>query len=344
MSASAIPAAFAHRTHGIARAFGALLIIACLLCGRGAAADQPPAGASSPATPDSSTHAPDRAGTPQATAAAVSTTPAAVDKKQAAACEGYVAVLSGRKTDAAALGNASLRTIAAPDLVMCGAVFSDSDAMCQRLMPAESGPGGACLHTQSIFHELRAYPNSHAFMFDDVDFTDCHGVPGLETYCTSLRKALRSGNPKDCAQVAGGESICRAYMSADKSLCIVTGKLATLEVELPGKRKPGDPTKAKVKEWIEETCRSNIESRAFLGKGLKAIAESGPTRERELAKAALKQDEACQRYAQAAIQNCMAPTGSSTPGGTAANAPATPGAAAPPAAPPNTPGAPAGPG
>jgi hypothetical protein len=209
-------------------------------------------------------------------------------------------------------------------------------------MPAENGPGGACLHTQSIFHELAAYPSSHAFMFDDVDFTDCRGVPGLEPYCTSLRKALRSGNPKDCAQVAGGESICRAYMNADKSLCLVTGKLATLEVELPGKRKPGDPTKAKVKEWIEETCRSNIESRAFLGKGLKAIAESGPTRERELAKAALKREDACQAYAQTALQACMQPATSSTPNAAAGGAPTTPGAEAPRSSPPNTPGAPPG--
>jgi hypothetical protein len=242
------------------------------------------------------------------------------------------------------LGDASLRSLADPDLVMCGAVFSDSISMCQKLMPAEKGPGGACLHTQSIFHELRAYPNSHAFMFDDVDFDECHGVPGVETYCTSLREALRSGDSKNCAHVAGGESICRAYMNADKSLCHATGKLATLEVELPGKRKPGDPTRAKVKEWIEDTCRRNIESRAFLAKGLKTIAESGPPHERELAKAALKQEGACQAYTQAALQGCMGPATSSTPGGAAANGPTTPGAGAPQALPPNTPGAPAGPG
>jgi hypothetical protein len=325
-----------------ARVLGAVSI-ACLLFAREGAADPPSDG--TPGVPNASTPAAGPAETPRVTGPVTSPVPtaaAAADKKQAAACEGYVAVLSGRKTDAAALGNTSLRAIAEPDLVMCGAVFSDSNAMCEQLMPPQKGPGGACLHTQSIFHELRAYPSSHSFMFDDIDFNECHGVPGLETYCTSLRKALRSGNPKDCAQVAGGESICRAYMSADKSLCHVTGKLAELEVELPGKRKPGDPTKVRVKEWIEETCGRNIESRAFLAKGLKTIAESGPTRERELARAALKQADACQAYAQSALQACMQPAASSTPNAAVGGAATTPGAAAPGSSPPNTPGAPPG--
>lgn len=332
MSASA-STVLARRAKGFARALGAVSVVVCLFSGRGGAADAPSGGTPSVGVPDTSPHVPAPADTPAAAAAA--------DTKKAAACEGYVAVLSGRKKDAEALGNTSLRALADPDLVMCGAVFSDSDAMCQRLMPAEKGPGGACLHTQSIFHELRTYPNSHSFMVDDVDFNECHGVPGLETYCTSLREALRSGNPKNCAQVAGGESICRAYMNADKSLCHATGKLATLEVELPGWRKPGEPTKAKVKEWIEDTCRRNIESRAFLAKGLKAIAESGPPREQELAKAALQQESACQTYAQSVLRQCTEPP-SSTPGGGAASAPTTPGAEAPRGSPPNTPGSPPG--
>jgi hypothetical protein len=252
---------------------------------------------------------------------------AAVDPAKRAACEGYVAILSGRKQDPAALDKPDLQAIATADLVMCGAVRSDSDVMCKRLMPVEHGPSAACLQMQAIFHELRTYPGKHSFMFDDFDWNDCHGVPALATYCDTLRAALRSGNASDCAQVGDGESICRAYMTVDKSLCHVTGKLAEVEIELPD-RKKGEPAKVKVKEALEEGCRQNIESRAFLAKGLKALAESGPARERELAKAALQQADACETYAQAALQSCTGIGPTQAPGAADSNAPAP----APPAA------------
>jgi hypothetical protein len=121
------------------------------------------------------------------------------------------------------LGNPEVRAIAGADLVMCGAVLSDSDVLCKQLMSDVRGPTGACLHMRSIFHELRAYPNTRSFLFDDVDWNDCRGVPALTAYCDALRQALRTGDPKDCTQAGDGESICRAYMNLDKSLCRVTG-------------------------------------------------------------------------------------------------------------------------
>jgi hypothetical protein len=97
-----------------------------------------------------------------------------------------------------------------------------------------------------------------------------------------------------------------------------------MEVDLEGKEKPGEPATVKVKDALEEACRRNIESRAFLAQGLKALAESGRLRERELARAALQQADACETYAQTALQSCTGATPPPTPGAADANTPATP--------------------
>lgn len=229
-------------------------------------------------------------------------------------CERYVAVLAGRSQDHALLGNRDFQglPIGTSDLVMCGAVLTDSDALCKRMMPVEHGPSMACRKTWAAFHELRAYPNKRTFMLDEIDWQECRGVPALTKFCDSLRQALRSGDPKDCAQTGDGESICLAYMKLDKSLCHVTGKLAEVEFALPD-RKPGEPAKIKVKDVADESCRQKIDERTFLAKGLKELAESGPPREREFAKAALGQADACASFVQPAVELCVN-AGTAAPG------------------------------
>ena len=311
-------------------------MIACLFSGCTCAGNPPPVPTPTATVrpPDTAPPAPRHTDTPPPVAATaappVAVSPTA-DSNRLAACQGYVAVLSGRTKDSAMLDSADVRALADANLVMCGAVFSDSDMMCQKLMPEERGPSTECLRTQSIFHELRTYPGTRAFLFDDVDEKECTNIPGLATFCTSLRKVLRSKNAESCSQLGDAESVCRAYMAMDKSRCHVTGKLATLEVEVPGERKPGE-SKGRVKDWIEETCRRSIEERASFADGLKALAQSGPPHQRELARAALKQDDACQTYAQAAMQSCA-------PGGTAASTPATAGNPPSGTAAPTAPGA-----
>jgi len=282
---------------------------------------------------------------PPAAAAAVpqSPTPDAKAAARRAACERYVAVLSGEKQDAALLDDKEVHTLAAglPDLVTCGAVRSGSDLACKRLMPEEHGPGSMCRQMVDIFIDLREHPQSRSFLFGEIDWQECRRVASMRAFCDSLRQAVRSGDPKECAKTGDGESWCLAYMKLDPSLCRLQGKLATIEV-LDEKENP--PRKRKVKAELEEGCKTTIASRSFLAKGLPALAESGPPRERELAKAALHEPSACATYAASALQLCLgavaAPAGSK-PGQALAGSPpamaepptsAAPGAPAPPAA------------
>jgi hypothetical protein len=165
-------------------------------------------------------------------------------------------------------------------------------------------------------------------MFDEFTWKECRVVPALTTFCDGLQKALRSGNLAGCAQTGEGESICRAYMNLDASLCRLGGKLGDVEFDAPGK-KEGEPAKVKVKDVAVESCKKHIESRKFLAKGLKALAESGPPRERELAKAALQHPDACETYAQAALRACEGTAPTPAPAGAEPKgpAPAAPGAA-----------------
>lgn len=239
-------------------------------------------------------------------------------------CADFVAVLSGRKQDAAMLAKPELRAIASADLIMCGAVFSDSDDLCNRLMPFEQGPGGACLQTRALFHELRAYPGKPSFMFDEFHWKQWRSAPVLTEYADAMQQALRAGKREDCDRVGDGASICRAFMTGDKTLCKVTGKLAEVSVPDP---KGGDAPPVRVKDVLEANCRETIESRTFLAKGLEAVAASGPPRERELARAALRRPDACAAYAKAALDLCTGPPVPNTPPGD--QAPATPAAGTP---------------
>src|SRR5437879_6502124 len=224
------------------------------------------------------------------------TVSAAVDTPEPrSACERYVAAVSGR-AKLALLDDPEVGTLAAQapgDLVMCGAVRSDSDALCERLLPVEHGPGGACQHMRSIFHELRS-GGSRSFMFDDRDWEGCRVIPLFPALCDSLRKAMRSADPRDCAATDGAESICRAYIALDKSLCHAEGKLKLVEF-----------LAKLVSTGIEESCRRTIENRAFLAQGLERLAESGPPLERELARAALGRPDACAPFAQPALTSCL---------------------------------------
>jgi hypothetical protein len=180
---------------------------------------------------------------------------------------------------------------------------------------------------RSIFNEIRAYPNGRSFLFDEIDYQDFKGIPALAPYTDALRQALRSGDPNECAKTGDLKSMCRAYMALDKSLCRVGGKLAEAQVELPD-RKKGEPAKLKLKGGLETSCRRVIESRAFLAKGLNAVAESGPPREREFAKAALGQADACATFARQAVDLCAA-SAQGTAAGTPLPGTPMPGAAAP---------------
>lgn len=211
-------------------------------------------------------------------------------------CDRYVAAVSGAGA-LALLDDREVGALAAQapaELVMCGAVRSDSDALCTRLLGTGHGPIMACRHMRSIFHELRG-GGSRSFMFGDADWEECRAIPLLGGVCDSLRGALRSGDPKECATAGGAESICRAYFALDGSLCRVEGKLAVVESLLKLVGVPG----------LEEGCRRTIESRAFLAQGLGWLAESGPPLERELARAALARPDACASFAQPALASCL---------------------------------------
>jgi hypothetical protein len=257
--------------------------------------------------------APDKspAATPIGAPASRPTTAADASARQAL-CSGYVAALSGRAQDETLLDNPEVRTLAEQfsDLVMCGAVVRDDDTPCRRLLPEEHGPSTACRYMQSIFHELRTYPQGRSFLFDQLDWEDCHSIDSLPpTFCDAFRAAMRSGDPKDCAPTGDGEPVCRAYLALDASRCHVDGALKDVVAtgprvveKTPRDRATERPTLGAVLELL---CKQAIERRGFLAKGLKVIAESGPPREREFAKAALGQPEACAPYVQAAMQACL---------------------------------------
>jgi len=320
-----------HPANPFVRAIRVAPVVACLFAGCTCAGKPAPAPTPSSTVRPAATPTPvaRQTDTPPPTIATVETPPAAApapptpDAAKGAACKGYVAVLSGRKQDPAVLDNPDLRALAAqsPDLVTCGAVLSNSDVLCNRLMPTEHGPGKMCSQMRAIFYELRTYPQGRSFLFADVDWQEWQPIHVLAPPAVdAFRDAMRAGDAKKCAQTGDLQSICSAYVNLDKSLCRVQGKLAEAEIA-PPERKEGEPPKVKLKDALEESCRQTIESRAFLAKGLKALAASGPPRERELAKAALQQADACEMYAQAALQSCAVAAPPQVPGAADAKAP-----------------------
>jgi hypothetical protein len=211
---------------------------------------------------------------------------AAAASARRATCEHYIATLSGREQDAALMNNPEVQGLVGqvPDLVICGAVWRDSEDVCQKLMPMDRGPNMECRRTWSIFHELRAYPSGRSFVFDDIDRQECIFSDAGPTGCDAFLAAMRSGDVKNCEATGGAQSICRAYISLDTSLCHAEGKLKGPQ--------------------LDAECRKRIENRRFLAQGLQQLADAGPLPEKEMAKAALGQADACESYRKSALQLC----------------------------------------
>lgn len=249
-------------------------------------------------------------GTPGA-AKAGTTTPGATSKGDAkASCQRYLGILAGRQQDGALLHNAEAQSIArlAPDLTTCGAVARDSDEPCNLLGDPEKN---ACRGNRGIYHELRK-SEKRVSIFGDVVFEDCRADKQLAPYCETLRAATRSGDAKKCPPQNLG-AYCRAAIALDPSLCKYTGT----DTEGP-----------------QRDCVKTVEKLKSLAPGLKGLAKSGPSPDREFAKAALGEADACAPYEQKAMDACVAnltkPVESPTAG--PASAPN------PPTAPPATPG------
>ncbi len=251
-------------------------------------------------------HAQTGAPKPEGSAEAKPTPAPSPDPKAASSCEEYVAVLSGKKKDDALLADPKVRAFAARsfDLVACRAVATDSDAPCALIPEQES----ECRYLRSVLHELRTNPQGRSFMFPPAKYEMCQTDPELKPFCDRLRDAARSGNPNECGGTGDQEISCRAALTLDKSLCA----------------EAKDP----------DGCKKAIEASELFGKGLKALAESGPARERALAKAALGEADACASFARAAVGSCPGPTAGPTstarPTPAAEAAPMAPGAAPPP--------------
>lgn len=308
----------------LAPALGAALIAALTFAGCTCAGK--PGGQGAPA-----------GGAARATPPAVAQTPTPVDLAalRQKTCEGFVAILAGRQPKAALPDDDALRMLAGAqaDLIACGAVVSDSAAPCQTLLPVERGPSKMCLHMHAIFHELRTYPQGRSFLLDEVDWAELQPLrERMPAAFDALRAATRSGDAAQCEQAGDMRSICRAYLALDAAQCHAEGDLADGKVE-PLVHKEGD-SKADLAFAIEDGCRQTIESRAFLAAGLKGLAESGPPRERVLAKAALGDATACATYEQAAMTACLQNAQAGSLGTPVSGTPVPPAAAPPAGAPP----------
>ena len=218
-------------------------------------------------------------------------------------CESYVNVLSGRSKDVKLLEKPEARPLVSsyPNLIMCGAVVSDSDEMCRKLMRTESGPDNLCRRMVATFHELKAYPKGRSFMFEEVDSEECRNAPfpGAKI-CDAFRAAMRSADVKECAATGVLQSVCRAYIGLDASLCRLEG---TPEPATMPERKQGEGP-IDVKKAVEESCRETIGERAPLAAGLEALTSSGQPQLKAFAKAALGQKDACAPLAAEAMQAC----------------------------------------
>jgi hypothetical protein len=208
-----------------------------------------------------------------------------------ASCEKYIAVLSGKSTDQALLKNSALQALAqaVPDLPTCGAVAADSDAICQAL-PASAGGGDgkdddprqSCRKSWAQFHELRK-ATGRPFV-TEVELEECRSSKDMAASCNGIAEAFRTGDPKKCPSGAF-QSDCQAAVSLDPSYCRADGPQAAERIK---------------------RCQQHIEQDRLLTKGLKAIAESGQPLDRQFAKAALGEADACAAFAASAMDVCTA--------------------------------------
>jgi hypothetical protein len=234
--------------------------------------------------------------TPAAAPAAPESGGAAASDARRAECTRYVAALAG-KGDAALLKDPELQTLAmrVPDLITCLAVKGDSMALCDPLTTMEDGQrrytaeARDCIYAQSMYHEVRAYPKGTSFVYPEIEYKQCDSPE----FCAALQEATRTGDETKCPP-GPWQSICRAYVKLDPSLCRVEGKIQEYKDD------KGKPIA------FDEMCKQTIASRKFLAKGLQALADSGSPKERVLARAALGQADACAEYERAAVETCLA--------------------------------------
>lgn len=225
----------------------------------------------------------------------------------AVACDKYAEVLAGKKKGSAMLADPQLKLIAlsAVDLAKCGAVAADSDELCKIL----SGQAvDDCRATRAQFHELRTNPKGRAFLMTDIDYENCRKEKETAPFCDGIREAARTGDPNKCPK-SFLEGFCRGIISLDKSQCVAAGKIED-------------------KESGKAACEKIIDRHQHMAKGLKELAAAGSPMEREMAKAALGQADACKPYEKDAIKTCEALT---APPPKVAPAPADPKSQPPPA-------------
>lgn len=328
-----------HAMSRLSRIFQPIAILTLMFSGCTCAPTPPPAPPSpsatvQPATPtvqakDTATLVPATA--TEAPPTAVEGTPTPQVDARNAQCEGSVAALKGKNKGSA---NAEARNLAkrVPELVICNAVASDSSTLCTDLLEAgneNTNHAIPCLQMQAIFHELRAYPNGRGFMFDEIDWKGSREIPFVgEKVADALRTAARSGDVKNCAAAGDFQSICKALLTFDKSLCRIQGKLASADLSKQNFPKPDEGKKDSVQQMIERSCRDKIDERSFLAKGLQALAGAAPAKSdgrehettqrdseplldaqslmkrSEFAKAALDQPQACEPFEQLALKAC----------------------------------------
>jgi hypothetical protein len=228
-------------------------------------------------------------------------------------CQRYIGALSGEKKDKDLLAEPSVQALApeVADLIACIAVKTDSEAACAPLIATlPSGQKGYsneakdCLYTQATYHEARAYPKGTSFLFSEMEWRQCD-EPKV---CAALREATRTGDETKCADSGAFASICRAYVKMDPSLCRVEGSL---------------PKRSGEEAAVAENCKKAIETRGFLARGLKALADSGSKQEQALARAALGQADACAQLERAALDKCEARYAPPTAAAPASPSPAT---------------------
>ena len=249
----------------------------------------------------------------KAAAPAGETAPAPkVDSKK---CEHYVAVLGGEK-DAAVAKEPEFRELAgrATDLVTCKAIRADSDEPCKLL---EKDGADACRTTRATFHEMREYPNGRSYMFDDRKYQECKKDGGMPmVICDALRNALRTGDPSQCVMEADFVALCRQAVKAgnmdgvDAAGCATEGPVIRKMAEGQCRALVNlDPAACDVPgphaEGMAEQCRKDIESRKSFGGGLKDLAKSGSGSEKEFAKAALEDADACKEPRKSAMDACL---------------------------------------
>lgn len=298
------------------------------------AAHAQPAGSAKPEPAASGAPPADKGDQPAAAAS-----PIAKKAPSRADCERMAQVLAGRDKDPELLKGASSGATATrnanSDLVTCTAVLADSDEPCTRLDPENADN---CRRDRAVFHELRAYPNGKSFLLDDRKFEECRQNALMAPVCEAMRKALRSGDPAQCVMNADFEAICRSDHDLDASKCATEGpQLKTL---LEGQCRALvtlDESKCDVAgprhDEMAKQCRDDVKAGKAYGKGLKQMASSGSAREKELAKAALKEADACKASTDSVVDACLKADPASGPATGPGGPPAAkPDAAAPPPA------------